>query len=915
MKTKVEPAVLKHVSFSEAPSQTSSADSSAPQASVNQVETDIKKMNIKDPGEGSSVPRHLNERPTNQDPCESGYFLKTSERCKKAPYRGLLNQGATCFLNAALQVLFMTQEFRDRVLRAPRSTSERLESALKKLFEELSHQDPDAPSVSTKGVIQALGIERVYEQQDAVEYFLDILEKVGFNLAEVFRGTMRNLRRCSRNHESYDDSDFKSIQISLNTRDGPYTLENGVESYFASTKLVGDDQMYCEECDEKSDTIWSCEISEYPAVLALHLKRFVYDYCSNRFVKNHCPMDVPLQLRLQQEYWLYAVVNHRGSRYGGHYTADILAPEDNKWFCFDDSRVTETNESKLKGSREAYLLLYQKTYSPAGYETRKDTLRSQADSTDPRTGQLMKLTELTKQTVLTKLTEPTEPMALTETIEPTKLTELTKLTEPTESMVLTVPIEPTKLTVLTKPTEPTALTETTEPMALTEPTESTKLTVLTESTALTEPTEPMALTKPTELTEPTALTEPTEPTKQTVLTKLTEPTEPMALTKTIEPTKLTELTKLTYPTESMALTEPIEPTKLTVLTKPTEPTALTETTEPMALTEPTEPTKLTEPMELTEPKALKEPTDPMALTEPIEPTKLTVLIKITESTVLTELTEPTEPMALTPLTEPTKLMELTELALCESGTASPAGSRKCSEGHSASSVERVEDVEEAQMKSEAETSRAEERGGAHDKKDLKDWMCFSVSAVTRRLRILVLSRTESHKNTVEEMILRHAGFSSQPQLYCDESLKDSLEVCRPGPHVILWVTPLEMNQKDIQAFKKVYRFLGRTARRYIMIVFISEGRPSESSKNTTRKYRPIKNSLVLDISAHLSDQAKNLFYKLKKTAYKNPRMPYYDNKPRKVRHKKTKKKKHERERARKSKLRSNHGERERRKQS
>ncbi|XP_043079531.1 ubiquitin carboxyl-terminal hydrolase 21-like isoform X5 [Puntigrus tetrazona] len=594
MKTKVEPAVLKHVSFSEAPSQTSSADSSAPQASVNQVETDIKKMNIKDPGEGSSVPRHLNERPTNQDPCESGYFLKTSERCKKAPYRGLLNQGATCFLNAALQVLFMTQEFRDRVLRAPRSTSERLESALKKLFEELSHQDPDAPSVSTKGVIQALGIERVYEQQDAVEYFLDILEKVGFNLAEVFRGTMRNLRRCSRNHESYDDSDFKSIQISLNTRDGPYTLENGVESYFASTKLVGDDQMYCEECDEKSDTIWSCEISEYPAVLALHLKRFVYDYCSNRFVKNHCPMDVPLQLRLQkQEYWLYAVVNHRGSRYGGHYTADILAPEDNKWFCFDDSRVTETNESKLKGSREAYLLLYQKT----------------------------------------------------------------------------------------------------------------------------------------------------------------------------------------------------------------------------------------------------------------------------------------------------------------------------------SSVERVEDVEEAQMKSEAETSRAEERGGAHDKKDLKDWMCFSVSAVTRRLRILVLSRTESHKNTVEEMILRHAGFSSQPQLYCDESLKDSLEVCRPGPHVILWVTPLEMNQKDIQAFKKVYRFLGRTARRYIMIVFISEGRPSESSKNTTRKYRPIKNSLVLDISAHLSDQAKNLFYKLKKTAYKNPRMPYYDNKPRKVRHKKTKKKKHERERARKSKLRSNHGERERRKQS
>ncbi len=32
------------------------------------------------------------------------------------PYRGLLNEGATCYLSAALQVLFMTEAFRERVL-------------------------------------------------------------------------------------------------------------------------------------------------------------------------------------------------------------------------------------------------------------------------------------------------------------------------------------------------------------------------------------------------------------------------------------------------------------------------------------------------------------------------------------------------------------------------------------------------------------------------------------------------------------------------------------------------------------------------------------------------------------------------------------------------------------------------------
>ncbi|XP_042604573.1 ubiquitin carboxyl-terminal hydrolase 8-like isoform X5 [Cyprinus carpio] len=275
----------------------------------------------------------------------------------------------------------MTPAFRDKVLLlSPSDTREKLKSALKELFEELRKQDRGDRSVSTKGVIQALGIERVYEQQDAVEYFLDILEKVGPDLAEVFRGTMRNHRTCSENHKSHDDSSFKSLQIALNSRDGTYRLEDGIQSYFASTELVGDDQMYCEDCDEKRDTIWSCDIHEYPAILPLHLKRFVYDRWSRGFVKNDCPMDVPLQLPLrfqeqEQQYSLYAVINHRGSRHGGHYTAHIRSSEENKWYCFDDSRVTQVDESKLKGSSEAYLLLYQKTSSVAQVEDVKEEPR------------------------------------------------------------------------------------------------------------------------------------------------------------------------------------------------------------------------------------------------------------------------------------------------------------------------------------------------------------------------------------------------------------------------------------------------------------------------------------------------------------------------------------------------------------
>ncbi|XP_052395035.1 ubiquitin carboxyl-terminal hydrolase 47-like isoform X1 [Carassius gibelio] len=335
-------------------------------ASVNQMEEDIKKMEIKDPADRSSVSHTQKDRQrqTNQDSC---------------PYRGLLNLGATCYLNSTLQVLFMTRAFRESVLRrSPGDTSEKFETVLKELFEELSDQDEGAPSVSTKPVIKALGVQTLYEQQDAVEYFLDILEKVGPDLAEVFSGTMRNKRRCSEDHESHDDSSFKSLQIALNVTDtGAYRIEDGVRSYFESTTLVGDDQMYCETCDEKRDTTWGCEIHKYPAILSLHLKRFEYDCWSCGFEKNDCPMDVPLHLSLgEHRYALYAVINHRGSRSGGHYTADIRSFTENRWYCFDDSHVTEIDERKLERSREAYLLLYQKLDSPPVSKTRKVTQNS-----------------------------------------------------------------------------------------------------------------------------------------------------------------------------------------------------------------------------------------------------------------------------------------------------------------------------------------------------------------------------------------------------------------------------------------------------------------------------------------------------------------------------------------------------------
>ncbi|GAA6084789.1 ubiquitin carboxyl-terminal hydrolase 47-like isoform X3 [Tachysurus ichikawai] len=229
---------------------------------------------------------------------------------------------------------------------------------LQKLFKEMKKGD-----CKTEGITRRLGIANVYEQEDVVEYYQKTLKTIGPQSSKVFEGKMSNKTKCKNDHIFEEECHFFTIPLSIEAgHNEVFKVENGLNTFLERIKLDEDNWLYCKKCGQKNETETWNEIKELPTILTLYPKRFYFDYYQMRPVKNHCPMDIPLQLVMSTnlKYELYAVINHIGNESGGHYNAVIKSFEDGKWYCFDDTSVRKDLESSFRLSRQAYLLMYRK---------------------------------------------------------------------------------------------------------------------------------------------------------------------------------------------------------------------------------------------------------------------------------------------------------------------------------------------------------------------------------------------------------------------------------------------------------------------------------------------------------------------------------------------------------------------------
>ena len=153
-----------------------------------------------------------------------------------------------------------------------------------------------------------------------------------------------------------------------------FTLDDCLDAFTAREVLSSDDAWTCAACKQPQQASKQMWLHSTPAVLIIHLKRFL-QLKGGRREKIHAMVDFPvtaLDLRKYLPaaggdggggdgsyplYDLYAVSNHMGSLTGGHYTAFCRHEASGTWLHFDDTHVQTVQPSAIK-TPNAYVLFY-----------------------------------------------------------------------------------------------------------------------------------------------------------------------------------------------------------------------------------------------------------------------------------------------------------------------------------------------------------------------------------------------------------------------------------------------------------------------------------------------------------------------------------------------------------------------------
>ncbi|VDI64277.1 ubiquitin carboxyl-terminal hydrolase 9/24 [Mytilus galloprovincialis] len=332
-------------------------------------------------------------------------YLPPVDGRARCGYVGLRNGGATCYMNAVIQQLYMTPGVPESVLGVVEDTPDedsvfyQLQQVFGQLLEsKLQYFEPEKFWKVFKLWGQVVNIR---EQQDAFDFFTALMDQADEYTKRIgkyeifkknFQGIFSDQKLCKDCPHRYErEEEFFALNLTVKNA----TLQDSLDQFVKGEILEGDNAYYCEKCQAKRNTMKRMCIKTLPPLLCIQLKRFGYDWEANRALKFDDYFKFPWILDMepyttegmarreeavetssessdsgetnptedklpdivigispepkQINYELVGIVVHSGQANAGHYYSFIKErrgnsmtnPNKGKWFKFNDTFVEE----------------------------------------------------------------------------------------------------------------------------------------------------------------------------------------------------------------------------------------------------------------------------------------------------------------------------------------------------------------------------------------------------------------------------------------------------------------------------------------------------------------------------------------------------------------------------------------------
>ncbi|XP_044158177.1 ubiquitin carboxyl-terminal hydrolase 24 isoform X3 [Bufo gargarizans] len=320
-------------------------------------------------------------------------FLPPVDSRSNSGFVGLKNGGATCYMNAVFQQLYMQPGLPEALLSMEDETENPDDSVfyqVQSLFGHLMESKLQYYVPENFWKIFKMWNKELYvrEQQDAYEFFTSLIDQMDEYLKKMgrdqlfkntFQGIYSDQKICKDCPHRYEREEaFMALNLGVTSCQ---SLDISLDQFVRGEVLEGSNAYYCEKCKEKRTTVKRTCIKSLPSVLVIHLMRFGFDWESGRSIKYDEQIKFPWLLNMEpytvsgmarqdsssevgdngrhmdpsggsprkkvaptENYELVGVIVHSGQAHAGHYYSfikDRRSCGKSKWYKFNDTVVEE----------------------------------------------------------------------------------------------------------------------------------------------------------------------------------------------------------------------------------------------------------------------------------------------------------------------------------------------------------------------------------------------------------------------------------------------------------------------------------------------------------------------------------------------------------------------------------------------